>query len=292
MADEILALRLRAIELGIKNVSELSIAELKQKVAIMEKVMAEGLKRIEFEERKDETDTSTRLQPTTAMENIDIFSKPSADLLTKQQVLEKLVGYRILQDNSRTTPRRWTRYIDFKDGILRTGGFPIKNTGEFIVFKNVSKKFTFSVRNENIILFEKVPDKDQNPLNFFNKFTRDLVNKHKAKPIGINYIAVRDDLVDGIKTARSVKSLADLMEGVSRKSLGLAFKEYPARFKFKNWWIFRLSDADEETLTLDITNARTFIRSLGMEIRVQPTANQEVVDMINQLELTHPQAFA
>ncbi len=229
-------LRNRARALGVKNVARLSRAELEARIVVMLRVRAEGLSRLEFDDREPR-----QLLPT--LENLRILQIPAVEKksdLTRADVIRKLQGYRLITNKLNTNNRRWTRYIDIGDGFLRPGGFPIQNkpADEFIVMKNVSKKFTFSIKRDNVILMEKIPAGDDDLL---DPRTRALVDEFNAKPRGNIFIVMSGDL----STFHSNNSAAAISRdsGFNRGSLSRAFRNNLQKFKKTNF-LFKLSPAD------------------------------------------------
>jgi hypothetical protein len=234
----------RARLLGVKNPETLTEAKLVERINVMAKVVGQGLTRLDFDEHGILRDTPN---------NRRIISKISTleTGLSRQQVIDKLKGYRLLTNKNDTTNRRWTRYININDGLLRAGGFPIRNetTEEFIVMKNVSKRFTFSIRKEDVILFEKLP-KDSPFLMDDDVFNVLSVYHNKTGP---EYVALHLKDIQDIKMekANTVASISR-QTGLNRGGLGRAFRE--RRGQYKGWFLFRLSSDDFFTLK-DAINA-------------------------------------
>ncbi len=232
--EDLTELRARARALGVKNVGALSKNELEQKIVVMLRVRAEGLTRLEFDDDRN-------LLPT--LENLRILQIPALEKkssLTRDDVLRKLQGYRLITNKLNTNNRRWTRYIDINDGFLRPGGFPIQNkpADEFIVFKNVSKHFTFSAKRDNIILMEKIPKGDED---LIDPRTKALVREFSNKPRGNIFIVMSEDL----GTFHSNTSAAAISRdtGFNRGSLSRAFRNGLPKFKKTNF-LFKLNPAD------------------------------------------------
>lgn len=262
---ELRELRQRASALGVRGVANLNQGELESKIQVLLRVKAEGLSRLEFDENKE-------LLPTLAnLRILEIEAVQKKNTLTREDVLQKLKGYRLLTNKLGTTNRRWTRYIDVNDGFLRPGGFPIRNlpSEEFIVFKNVSKRFTFSAKRRNIILMEKLP-KDALELiaDRPTEIIIDYVNRHN--PEGNRFVALKDDF-SRVKGENNVSALARTLS-VNRGALGRRFRVNDNRFK--NYFIFRLSLGDENEL-------RTQIRELDdtdLEVPDIPANLMAVID--------------
>ena len=236
--NELNELRLRAKALGVKNSENMDREKLEERVQVMLKVRLEGLSRLEF-------DDNQQLIP--SLENLRILQitpDQPKHLLRRADVLSKLQGYRLLTDKLDTTNNRWTRYIDKDDGFLRAGGFPIRNKPEeeFIVFKNVSLKFTFSVNRANVILMEKLP---QNSMLLLSNAVLELVSEFRdAKPDGNQFVVLSDNF-NNLFSAPNVTQIARL-SALNRGALGRAFTQ--RKIKYKNAFIFKLSQADKEEL--------------------------------------------
>ena len=243
IAQNLRELRQRARALGVKNVNNMNEDQLQERIKVFLKVRQEGLSRLEFDENKD-------LVP--SLENLRILQIEAVkkkNTLDRDDVLQKLKGYRLLTNKLNTTTKRWTRYIDINDGFLRPGGFPIRNkpNEEFIVFKNVSLKFTFSVKRDNVILMEKLPKGSQElvaekpQLIIENAIQRHNTTKDR-------YVAIPNDF-SGIFNHTSISQLSRLLE-VNRGALGRSFKR--ANHTFKNFFVFKLSNVDIAELKEDI----------------------------------------
>ena len=234
-------LRKQARVLGVKNINSLSLRDLEDKVKIMLRVRREGLTRLEFDDEK---------QIVPSVENLRILSIEADEKMTslsKYDILDKLENYRVLEDRYNTTPKRWTRYINRFDGLLRAGGFPIRNNRdeEFIVMKNVSKKFTFSIKRSEVILFQH---KGKNPIDL-SQPAKAVVSKFNQKTGNTGmYVAVSQDF-KSINGAMSLAALSRLIDG-SKGGLTKAFKA--GNNVYKNFFIFRLSNEDFELLKTDI----------------------------------------
>ena len=241
---ELEELRLRAKALGVKNTENMDNEELEERVQVMLKVRLEGLSRLEF-------DDNQQLIP--SLENLRILQIEAVQpkhSLRRADVLEKLQGYRLLTNKLNTTNNRWTRYIDKDDGFLRAGGFPIRNKPEeeFIVFKNVSKKFTFSIKREKVILMEKLP---QSSMLLLSDAVLGLVSEFRdVKPDGNQFVVVSDDF-NNLWSAPNNTQIARL-SGLNRGGLGKSFRL--RKVKYKNAFIFKLSQADKEELQTRLDN--------------------------------------
>ena len=245
---DLLELRNRASALGVKNVNQLNQGQLEERIQILLRVRSEGLSRLEFDENKE-------LIP--SLENLrilEIQAVQKKNTLTRADVLTKLAGYRLITDKFATNNRRWTRYIDVNDGFLRPGGFPIRNqrNEEFIVFKNVSKRFTFSAKRRNIILMEKLP---KDAIELISTEGQNIVIDFVGRSgSGTNLVALKDDFTQ-VSRANNVAALSRLL-GVNRGALGRKFRGDTHRFK--NYFIFKLSLGDvndlNELIPLDNAN--------------------------------------
>ena len=235
-ADEqdLIELRVRASALGVKNVNNLDINELEQRIKILLNVKREGLSRLEFDENRE-------LVP--SLENLRILqieAEQKKSSLTREDVIQKLQGYRLLTDKLNTTNRRWTRYIDKEDGFLRAGGFPIRNepSEEFIVMKNVSKRFTFSINRAKVILMEKLPKGSIELISQEGQqLVIDFVNRSGS---GTNFVALKDDF-SVVHRANNNTALSRLIQ-VNRGALGRKFRANSG--KHKDWFLFKLSLGD------------------------------------------------
>ncbi len=237
-ADELRELRVRAKALGVKNTENMDKERLEERISVMLKVRLEGLSRLEFGD-------DNVIVP--SLENLRILQIEAVEpkhSLSRDVVLQKLQGYRLLTNKLDTNTRRWTRYIDKDDGFLRAGGFPIRNRGdeEFIVFKNVSKKFTFSVKREKIILMEKLPS---DSLDLLSDATLSIISEFRdVKPNGDKFVVLEDDF-DSIFVAPNKTQIARI-SGLNRGGLARAFAS--RRVKYKNFFIFKLSQTDADEL--------------------------------------------
>lgn len=239
LADELIlsAARREAISLGAKNVHLLTDAEVKEKILTLKRVRAEGLTRLEFDE-----DRSILLTD----ENVRILTiEPVESNITRRDVLRKLIGYKKVSSNN-TNNRRWTRFINKKDGLLRTGGFPIRNDPdeEFIVLKNVSKKFTLSINKNDVVLFEKIPKRS---LDFYIPGAQRLIRKYRNKN-GKKFVALKGDFSD-LKESSSMAGLTRLT-GLSRGSLGKNFREN--NLFQGNYLLFKMSAEEFRQLTNEV----------------------------------------
>tara|TARA_R110000868_G_scaffold54184_2_gene169659 strand:- start:638 stop:1432 length:795 start_codon:yes stop_codon:yes gene_type:complete len=235
MEDELVE---RAKALGIKNADELDESQLEERISVLLRVRAEGLTRLEFDENR-------QLRPT--LENLRILQiEPvqKKSTLTRDDVIQKLSGYSLLTNKYNTTNNRWTRYIDTDDGYLRGGGFPIRNNANepFIVMKNVSQKYTFSIQRETVILFEKIPK--GSPL-LTNPVINNLVSEFRDKRDGSLYVAM-NDIDFAISSSLSIAELSRLTS-VNRGILARKFRGNEVRHK--QFYLFRLSKADLDLLT-------------------------------------------
>ena len=237
--QELEELRLRANNMGVKNTENMDREKLTERIDVLLKVRLEGLTRLEFDENN---------QIVPSLENLRILQIKAVEpkhSLTRIVVLEKLQGYRLLTDKLDTTTKRWTRYINKDDGMLRAGGFPIRNKPEeeFIVFKNVSKKFTFSVKRSEVILMEKLPQ--DNPLLLSDEVLGLISEFRDVKPDGNQFVVVKDTFDEPLISAPNNTQIARLSE-LNRGGLGKAFRL--RKLKYKNFFIFKLSQADKEEL--------------------------------------------
>jgi len=73
----------------------------------------------------------------------------------------------------------WYRYYDTEKGF-RTGGFLIKNDPEFLVFKNLSKNYTWSVAKKNLEALWLRPRMKKNKVTKYYKEFIDLYELNKA----------------------------------------------------------------------------------------------------------------
>ena len=236
MSQELTELRLRAKVLGVKNTENMDTETLNERIGVMLKVRLEGLTRLEFDENN---------QIVPSLENLRILQIEAVEPkhgLTREDVIQKLKGYRLLTNKLDTTNKRWTRYISKKDGMLRAGGFPIRNkpTEEFIVMKNVSKKFTFSINRDNVILMEKLP---QDSLQLLSDTVLTLINEYRNK-VGHLFVALSDNF-DTLVSGSNVSSLAKSAV-LNRGGLGKAFRLN--KIKYKNFFIFKLTKEDFDLL--------------------------------------------
>ena len=235
--EELQELRIRAKALGV-NVEGMTREKIEEKINIMLKVRLEGLSRLEFDEQG-------KLLP--SLENLRILqieAEQPKHSIRRADVLEKLQGYRLLNNKLNTDNKRWTRYISTDDGMLRAGGFPIRNnpSEEFIVFKNVSKKFTFSVKRDNVILMEKLP-KDSYLL--LSDEVLGMISEFRdVRPDGDNFVAVPDDFSRVFSASTNTKLAEEI--GVNRGALGKNFRT--RKLKYKNYFIFKLGGADTQQL--------------------------------------------
>lgn len=255
-------LRETARLLGVKNWDILDIEPLNKRIKVMMRVRREGLSRLEFDENNDLVVSPENLRI------LMIEPEQKKTDLTRTDVFDKLRGYRLLTDNNKTNIKRWTRYININDGLLRAGGFPIRNmpNEEFIVMKNVSKKYTFSIKKSEIVLMEKKPVEHNISDEAFA-----FISQFHNKPQGINIVAFDKSFRDGIKESLTYKDTAGLM-GVDRKALSVAFRNGRVIFK-KKWFIFKLNDED----TKDLSNR---LRSINpTEIG---THDANIIEIINR----------
>jgi hypothetical protein len=236
--NELNELRLRAKALGVKDTENMDIERLNERIKVMLKVRLEGLTRLEFDE-------NNKLIP--SLDNLRILQIEAAEpkhLLRRADVLEKLQGYRLLTNKLNTTTKRWTRYIDKSDGMLRAGGFPIRNdpNEEFIVMKNVSKKFTFSINRENVILMEKLP---KDSMLLLSDEVMGLISEFRdVKQDGNQFVVVKDDFNTMFSAASNTVLAREA--GLNRGGLGKAFRL--RKVKYKDVFIFKLSEADKNEL--------------------------------------------
>ena len=259
----------QAKNLGIK-VDGLSIEQLKERISIMERVRAQGLRRLDFDEHGIIKFTENTREI--------LSSQPANNTpLTRDQVLFKLRGYRLLTDKFDTVPKKWIRYIDNDDKILRGGGFPIKNDrdDEFIVLKNTSLKLTFSINRGNVVLFEKLPKAD---LLNFSSAVRSILHIYKSfeVPNRGRFVVIRDDF-NRVEDETSAARLSTKIDE-PRKSLGNAFRV--RRPKFKNYFIFRLSESQ-------VVSIKEAINGLSEE---QKQSKQDIVrdDVIEEVNRYYP----
>lgn len=255
-------LRETARLLGVKNWDILDIEPLNKRIKVMMRVRREGLSRLEFDENNDLVVSPENLRI------LMIEPEQKKTDLTRTDVFDKLRGYRLLTDNNKTNIKRWTRYININDGLLRAGGFPIRNmpNEEFIVMKNVSKKYTFSIKKSEIVLMEKKPVEHNISDEAFA-----FISQFHNKPQGRNIVAFDKSFRDGIKESLTYKDTAGLM-GVDRKALSVAFRNGRVIFK-KKWFIFKLNDED----TKDLSNR---LRSINpTEIG---THDANIIEIINR----------
>ena len=218
------------------------------------RVRREGLTRLEFGADK-------QLIP--SLENLRILgieAEQKKSSLTRADVIQKLQGYKLITNKLNTTTRRWTRYIDKEDGFLRAGGFPIRNepNEEFIVMKNVSKRFTFSINRERVILMEKIP---KNAAELISVPAQDLIRDFRSRDgSGVQYVALKDDFTE-VKSEENNTALARTIE-VNRGALGRKFRSNAG--KHKEWFLFRLGFDD--------------IRDLREQIPLQDAVLQGIPD--------------
>lgn len=195
--------------------------------------------RLEFDEEKRLIEDSVINE-----EILSIIPEEPKESLTRSMVINKLYGYQLLTNKLNTKPRRWYRYINKNDGLLRAGGFVIKNDSadEFVVFKNVSKNYTFSVKRDDIIMFEKMPKGD--PYYFGDKtykLWKRVEDKHASnKPI----MVVFDSDLQMLFGSRNVSEVA-----MKTKTTRVSVKKAADRGgKMKNFYIFRYNDNDLDWL--------------------------------------------
>ena len=235
--NELNELRLRARALGIKNIDNMNTEQLNERIAVMLKVRAEGLTRLEFDDNQE-------LIP--SVENLRILQIVAAEpkhSIRRADVLQKLQGYRLLTNKLDTNSKRWTRFINTQDGMLRAGGFPIRNKPEeeFIVLKNVSKKFTFSIKRDEVILMEKIP---QDSGLLLSDTASALISEFRARPDGNQFIAVKDDFT--ILHSAMNNTMLAINAGINRGGLGKGFRL--SKTKYKNFFLFKLSEEDKNEL--------------------------------------------
>ncbi len=235
------SLKNRARALGVKNVDNLSDEQLNQRIDVMLRVRAEGLTRLEFNEQGELLSTLRNL------EILQIQAQQKKSSLSRRDVIEKLQGYRLLTDKLDTHNNRWTRFIDLDDGFLRAGGFPIRNKPfeEFIVLKNVSKKFTFSIKRSNVILMDKLP-RDSPSLLTDDAFA--LATDFGNRNSGSLFVSLSGDF-QTVQKSNSVSGLARLI-GINRGGLGRNFKNQSQQYK--GFYLFKLSIADYQELQVAI----------------------------------------
>ena len=199
----------------------------------------------EFPERLDFV--NGKLQATARnVKLLSIDPKTRKNALTRAQVLEKLENYRLIKPFE-TKTNRWTRYINIKDGFLRAGGFVIRNekSEDFLVFKNVSANFTFSVKRKDIILFERIPKDSVAVTAQVN-----VVIQQFQKTTGSMRVAV-DNAIKTVIIAPNISKLAS-EANLNRGGLSRAFKA--ERNAYKNFLIFSLSKKDANALKKKILN--------------------------------------
>lgn len=178
--------------------------------------------------------------------NIIRESQQRQQELTRQDVIEKLSDYILLENKLDTRPNLWVRYINIKDGKLRTGGFPIRNeeNEEFIVLKNISLNFTFSIKRKDVLLFQKIP---KHSLMLLSEKALNIINKYESKQ-GKLYTALGAKFRI-LKSSKTVAGLAREL-GVDRKSLGKAYRLQ--KLKFKNFILFKLDQEQVDELEVDV----------------------------------------
>ena len=225
-------LQRQARNLNIVDIDGLGIDELNVKIMARIKAQTEGLRRLEFQQRTQPGKLELIDDDPTNIEILEIV--PEEPNIQRQEVIEKLRGYILLEDKFATSNRRWIRYINVKDGLLRTGGFPIKNNrqDEFIVLKNVSKRFTLSIKRDDVIIFEKQPG-DILPDNIQRLFNN-ILNQGK------NIVIITNDL-QNIYTGRTMTEAAR-NAGINRNSVSRAFKNNKKYVK-KNY-LFKMTDEE------------------------------------------------
>jgi len=249
--NDLLELRIRAKALGVKNTDNMNTEKLEERINVMLKVRLEGLTRLEF-------DDDNKIIP--SLQNLRILNITAVEpkhSLTRVDVLRKLQGYRLITDKLQTTTKHWTRYIDINDGFLRAGGFPIRNKPEeeFIVFKNVSKKFTFSVKRENVILMEKLP---QTSMLLLSSTVLQLIMEFKSKARGRLFVSMKDNF-NALHFDKNKSGIAKKSE-VNRSAMGRAYTS--GKVKYKNFFLFKLSPDDKDELETKM-NALTSAEKLG-----------------------------
>ena len=255
-------LKERARALGVKRINELNEEQLNERISVLLRVKAEGLTRLEFDEERNLMPTLNNLRI------LQIEAVQKKHTLTRFDVLEKLKGYSLIANKFNTTNNRWTRYIDTEDGFLRGGGFPIRNKPEepFLVLKNVSQKFTFSIQRETVILFEKIP-KNSPLLN--NPTINDLVSEFRDKS-GSLYVTMDDNFA--VEASLSMAQLARTLK-VNRGSLARKFRGEVE--KHKQYYLFRLTPGDRDMLIHRVANLTDAEREGNSCIR------PSVLDVIN-----------
>lgn len=232
-----LVLEAMALEINPENKSK---EQLRNEIEIMKRVKAQGLQRLKFQET-DEPGKKTLIRDDPL--NIEILSRPAEEGdLERLQVIDKLKGYRLLDDKNNTTNRRWIRYINVNDGKLRTGGFPIKNEAEYIVLKNVSKKITLSIRKDDVIIFEKVPSGilPENIQNLFDNISG----------TGNIYVIISPDL-QFIYTGRTINEVA-INSNINRNSVSRAIRGN--RGIIKKHYLFKMTNDELENVRTSLEN--------------------------------------
>lgn len=255
VGEELQRLRREAEELRIPDFENKSQEELERQIPIYRRVIAEGLKRLQFQEGPGRK-ALVEDDPT----NIEILAQEATEGdLSRIQVIDKLKGYRLLVNKDNTTNRRWIRFINIEQGKLRTGGFPIKNEGEFIVLKNVSKKITLSIKKDNVIIFEKVPAGilPPNIQELFNNLSN----------TGNNYVIISPDL-QFIFTGRTMTQVAR-NANMNRNSVSRAFGAN--RRMIKKHYLFRMTNEELE-------NVRTLLEDVDLGDNIDP----QVMEIINR----------
>lgn len=219
-------LQQQARNLGFQNVSGMTKKELEKQIEKLQKIHNEGYKRLQYD-----PETNKLLQNETNREILDIDPE---DFLSKSDIIEKLKGYRLVEDMDNLKGRTWYRYINKNQGLLRTGGFVLKNTPEFIALKNVSKRFTFSVKKSDIYLFEKVKGGITPPElePFFNKE-------------GTRYVLLSFDM-ENMFVDTSISGIARQGE-TSRSSIQRVIKQ--GKNSLKKFYFFRINQEDVDKLT-------------------------------------------
>lgn len=223
--------------------------------------------RLDFDEERKEGGKREAL-PTDR--NLRLIDHDQASGLSRQEVIDKLKGYRLVQSGT-TNPKNWVRYINTEEGILRGGGFPIRNDPDepFIVLKNQSANFTWSIQKSNTILFYKVP-KDS-PLLLPDSIVSILAEyKSKSMDNNKNIVAI-DKGGRVIKSDTSISGLATKING-GRNGLSKALR---LGNRFKGFYLMKLTDKD----LLDLTNKLTIANAMRRPMRDDlPDDVMEVID--------------
>lgn len=220
-------LKSQARNLGFQNVAGMTKEELEIQIEKLQKIHDEGFRRLQFDPITDQILSNET--------NREILSKQATDPVdTKQKAIDKLKGYRLVEDMDNLLGRTWYRYINKYDGILRTGGFVLKNDEEFIALKNVSKRFTFSIKKNNVYLFEKVK----------GGFIPPELQPFLDKEPGNRYVLLSKDL-DTMLVDTSISGIAR-KGGVGRSTIQRVIKLN--KKMVKNYHFMRLNQEDIDEL--------------------------------------------